>query len=121
MNQELKDTNVEKENDGWAKFGGLFLILLGGIFLLGQSGVKIMGQSPWMLFALMPVFWIVAAAWRQYVENGRQLNRKIVALLTWGLFPFIYVAAALFGFNAALIWPLALVFTGIGIIFYQRG
>ena len=120
MNHELKETQMEKEDNGRHKLSGLFPILLGGIFLLGQSGITILGQSPWLLFALIPVFWILSAAWRQYVENGRQLNRKTVALLTWGLFPFIFVAAGIFGFNASYIWPLALVFTGIGIIFYQR-
>ena len=120
MNHDLKENQVEKENVGWNKFSGLFLILLGGMFFLAQTDVKIFGQSPWILFALIPVFWILATAWRQYVENGRQFNRQIAALLTWGLFPFMFVAAAIFGFNASYIWPLALVFTGIGIIFYQR-
>lgn len=41
-------------------------------------------------------------------------------ILLGGLFPFAFVAAALFGFNASVIWPSALVFTGIGIIFYRR-
>ncbi len=120
MNHELKETHVEKESAGWHKFSGLFLILLGGLFFLGQSGIKLFGQSPWILFAVLPVFWILAAAWRNYVENGRQVNHKIIALLTWGLFPFIFIVAGIFGFSASYIWPLALVFTGIGIIFYQR-
>ena len=120
MNHELNEKHVEKENVQWHKFSGLFFIVLGGIFLLGQSGVKIFGQSPWFLFALLPVFWILTSAWRQYVENGRQLNRQTISLLTWGLFPFFFVAAAILSFSASYIWPLALVFIGIGIIFSQR-
>jgi len=120
MNHELKETHVEKENAGWHKFSGLFFIVLGGLFFLGQSDIKLFGQSPWVLFALLPVFWILAATWRNYVENGRQVNRKVIAPLTWGLFPFIFVAAGILGFNASSIWPLALVFIGIGIIFSQH-
>ena len=121
MNQDLKETRVENEFTGWHKFSGLFMILLGGLFFLAQSDVKIFGQSPWILFALIPVFWILANAWRQYVENGRALNGRIIALLTWGLFPFIFIAAGILGFSASYIWPLVLIFIGIGIIFNQNG
>lgn len=111
---EVKELKQNRRMENVA--GGVLLIVLGIIFLLGMGGVKIFGVSPWMIFPLLPVLGIGFAAWRRYEANGRKVDRHVVAMLTWGIFPFLFIGAAVFGFNPALIWPLALVFAGIGII-----
>lgn len=118
-----QETYFEQENKGTEKThqaaGGLLLIVIGGIFMLGMSGVEIMGRNPVILLALLPVLGISYGAWRRYETNGRQFNRDVFAILVWGLFPFAYVAAAIFGINASLIWPVALIATGVGIILFR--
>lgn len=111
---DVKEMKREQRAENLA--GGVLLIVLGIVFLMGMAGVEFLGVSPWMIFPLLPVLGIGYAAWRRFEANGRRVDRQVVAMLTWGIFPFLFVGAAIFGFNPALIWPLALVFAGIGII-----
>ncbi|MCP5097460.1 MAG: hypothetical protein GY943_18090 [Chloroflexi bacterium] len=124
MKHELNDLDVEKENqnqnENWGRMGGVFMIAMGGIFLLSQSGIRLFGQSPWVLFAMLPVIGVSIGAWRMYVGNGRKFSRQLFYLLLWGLFPFAYVAAAIFDINASLIWPVAIILMGVGIMAFPN-
>jgi hypothetical protein len=118
-----QETYLEQENGGTPKAhqaaGGLFLIVIGGIFMLNASGVEIMGRSPVILLALLPILGISYGAWRRYEANGRRFSREVFAILVWGLFPFAFIVAAIFGINTALIWPLALIAMGLGIVLFR--
>lgn len=120
MNSELKDQEKKQPwDDNWGRLGGLFIIFFGVIFLLNQLGVEFFGVSPWLLFALVPVLAILFAAWQQYRENGR-FTRTVFFILLLGLSPFAYVAAGIFGFDAALIWPVVLIGIGVGVLFMRE-
>ena len=79
--QEFKNQEKESEAKRSNMVGGIFMVLMGGVALLAVSGVELFGRSPWILFALLPIFWIVTAAYNKYVENGRQINRQVVFIL----------------------------------------
>jgi hypothetical protein len=116
MNGNTLDTQKFFDNGKDAGAGrwqvGLFFIILGGIFLLGMSGVTILGYSPWILMALIPVYWIVMAAYRAYKADGR-LTGRVLLMLVSSLLPFAFVAAGMLGFNLGrLLWPLILIAIG---------
>lgn len=122
MNQQYDKNYVE--TDGWkmgqgVNWGGLFMIALGALFLLNQMDVRILGRSPFVLMGFVPVLGIVAAAWHQYQRDGR-FSRNVVMIAVWGLFPMAFVAAAIFGFNMALIWPVALILMGVCVLAFGK-
>jgi hypothetical protein len=99
---------------------GGFIIVMGVIMLLGATGISIAGTSPWLLFALLPVYWIVATAHRHFKEDGR-VSRRVVSLLAFGLLPFAYVGGAILGLNVAAIWPIGLIVVGASFILFGSG
>lgn len=116
--QELKNEEKETANQN-GMYGGMVMVLIGGIALLAYSGIEILGRSPWMLFALLPVFWIVDTAYRKYVENGKQLNRQVVSILLFGLIPFAYILFPMLGLPVNILWPMTMIFMGLGIILFR--
>ena len=118
MKHETFDTHESYKNElAGSKLLGGFIILMGGIFFLGMSGVSILGYSPWMLMALLPVYWIVMMAYKYYKEDGR-VSRRVFSILAFGLLPFAYIAATILGFNVAAIWPIGLIAVGASIILF---
>lgn len=97
---------------------GAFFILIGGLFLLSQTGFTIMGQSPWILMALVPLFWIAVAIYQRYRQD-RRISGAIVAMLAFSLVPFVFVGASLLGFDMGALWPLILI--GIGAVVLLSG
>lgn len=119
--QEIKNQEQEMESKTNRSYmvGGIFMILMGGVALLAVSGVEVLGRSPWMLFALLPVFWIVATAYNKYVENGRKINRQVAAILVFGLIPFAYILFPMLGLSVNILWPMTMIFIGLGIILFR--
>ncbi|MEM7334514.1 MAG: hypothetical protein AAF490_20730 [Chloroflexota bacterium] len=103
-----------------ALYSGLFFILLGGIFYMSQLDLRPFGMSPWVLFMLIPVYWALVAAWKQYEMNGRQLTGKVLISLFWGLFPFLFIGGFTFGLSASLIWPMMFIVIGLSMIFVRN-
>jgi hypothetical protein len=117
--QEFKNKEKETETKRANMFGGIFMILMGGIALLAFSGLEVFGRSPWILFALLPVFWIVFAAYNKYVENGRKINRQVASILVFGLIPFAYILFPMLGLSVNVLWPMTMIFIGLGIILFR--
>lgn len=117
--QEMKNQEKEAEPKRANVFGGMFMILMGGIALLAFSGIEFFGRSPWMLFALLPVFWILVAAYNKYVENGRQINKQVAAILAFGLVPFAYILFPILGLPVNVLWPMTMIFIGLGLILFR--
>ena len=117
--QEFKNQEKETEPRRSNKVGGIFMILMGGVALMAVSGVEVLGRSPWILFALLPVFWIVSAAYNKYVENGRKINKEVAFILGFGLIPFAYILFPMLGLSVNVLWPMTMIFIGLGIILFR--
>jgi hypothetical protein len=98
--------------------GGLFIIV-GAIFMLGMSGISILGHSPWILMALVPVYWSVISAYRIYRTNGRFTVHVLIPLLFIPL-PFVFVGASMLGFDLAGLWPIGMIALGAFFLFFNR-
>lgn len=116
-NNTLKQTKkVDSEQPQFLKSSsGLYMILLGAIFLALNyfSGRDGFGGKAWLLFLLLPVYWVAMSSYKQYVENGRQLTAKVITPLMWGLFPFVFVTLMTLGVPVQFLWPLVLVVIGV--------
>jgi hypothetical protein len=121
MKQEaFVNTKRFKEEKERGKLMGGFLIIMGAIFFLGLTEVSILGYDPWLLMALLPVYWIGVMAYKRYKEDGR-VSRSVFYILVFGLFPFAYIAAAILDLNVAAIWPLSVIAVGVGFILFGKG
>ena len=121
MKQEASvNTKRFKEEKEGSKWIGGFFILMGAIFFLGMTEVSILGHNPWLLMALLPVYWIGVMAYKRYKEDGR-VSRRVFYPFVFGLLPYAYVAAAILGFNVGAIWPLSIVAVGVSFILFGRG
>lgn len=121
MKQEIfvrSEQSKEKQQAG--QWTGAVMILVGVIFLMGTSGITILGYSPWMLFALVPVYSIGAAAYKRYKEEGR-LTRRVFAIAVFGLVPFAYIAAMVLGFSVSGLWPLGIIAVGVSFALFGTG
>jgi hypothetical protein len=118
MQHETYRTHEQQEPEwirydrGPGRIASGMLILIGAIYLLGMSGVNLMGYSPWILMALVPGLWMGLLAFKGYRRAGR-ITVRVAALAGVSLIPFVFVAAALLGFNVGALWPLGLI--GIGV------
>lgn len=94
------------ENISWA--GGGFFILLGAIFLLTRNGLPFLGESQWLVWMLIPLYWIVVSGYQSYIRSGRKIAP---AFVIWSLFPFLFIAVGfIIGWNVA--WPFVLIAIG---------
>ena len=118
--QELKNQEKESEVKRSNIVGGIFMIFMGGMALLAFSGVEVFGRSPWILFALLPIFWIVTAAYNKYVENGRKINKEVAFILSFGLIPFAYILFPMLELSVNVLWPMTMIFIGLGIILFRN-
>ncbi len=114
--EQLKDEEREPQGLKWTS--GSFLILLGVIFLLWQFGLRIF-PNWWLIFLLIPVYWVIVSVWQSYVEADRQMTSGLWRKLLWGLFPFVIVVLG-FAIGWNLIWPFILIFIGIGAILFNK-
>lgn len=123
MNENLNERyKAEEQNKPQPPaIGGIFFIAMGGIALLAASGVTIAGRSPWMLFGLLPAIWIVWTAYQRYEANGRRLTRGVLAILIWCLIPLAFVVAGFAGLQTSVIWPLAIILTGLCLLIIRPG
>ncbi len=116
MKQEsVESPELFKSNREVSRWAGGFLIIMGSIFFLGMSGVTILGKSPWMLLALLPLYWIGLAAYKRYQEDGH-VSPHVFSIAVFGLVPFAYIAALFLGFSVSGLWPMGLIAVGISII-----
>jgi hypothetical protein len=99
------------------KLMGVFMVLMGAIFLMGTSGLTIAGHSPWMLVALLPVYWIGVAAYKRYKEDGR-LTRRVFSIAVFAVLPIAYIAALALGYSVSGLWPLGIIAVGVSILLF---
>ena len=98
-------------NVWWA--GGGFLILLGAIFLLTRSGLSFLGELQWMVWMLVPLYWIMVGGYFSYLKAGRKISPTFIF---WSVFPFLFVIVGfLIGWNVA--WPFVLIAIGAATLF----
>ncbi len=118
MKQEASvNTKRFKEDKERGNLMGGFFIVMGAIFFLGLTDVSILGYSPWLLMALLPVYWIGVMAYKRYKGDGR-VSRSVFSILVFSLIPYAYIAAAVLGFNVAAIWAVGLIATGAAFILF---
>jgi hypothetical protein len=121
---ELKET--EKQSDGhsdnwrgpvtpWA--AGVFMILLGGVFLVNMNDLFDMGSSRWMIWLLIPAYWVAISAWCAFRSDSPDARSKSLTILLFGLMPFAFAALPALGLNAKFIAPLVLIVIGLSMIF----
>ena len=120
--ENINDIKETEQAIRYEHFGGFFLILLGGIFMLIQTGnASFLGGSTWLLFLLIPVYWVCVSAYQQYVANGRSLNAAVLIRLAFGLLPFIFVfAVSYLPISWGSVWPIFLIIAGLAAIFNNR-
>lgn len=104
----------EHEVGNWM---GAFMVLTGAIFLMGTSGITIAGRSPWMLVALLPIYWIGVTAYRRYKEDGR-LTRRVFSIAVFAVLPFAYMATMVLGYTVSGLWPLGIIVVGVSFILF---
>jgi hypothetical protein len=107
---------------GWAgpSIGGVVLVVL-GLVLLGQNMGLQVPQRWWALLLLIPAIGSLVAAIRAYRggEDGRDALFGLIAAVI-----FTVLALALFfGVEWGILWPVALILVGAGLIFrsWRRG
>jgi hypothetical protein len=113
LNQELKNQEKDVAANMNNIMVGISMMLIGGIALLSISGIEILGRSPWMLMALLPVGWIIMAAYNKYLENGRKLNKHVAVILLFALIPFAYMLFPILGLSVNVLWPMSMIFIGL--------
>lgn len=119
MKQEtVVKSEQAKGEHGVGTWMGAFMVLMGAIFLLGASGITIAGHSPWMLVALLPLYWIIVTAYRCYKEEGR-LTRRVFSIAVFGVLPIAYIAALALGYSVSGLWPLGIITVGVSFILYS--
>lgn len=118
MKQEtvVNSEQVKGEHEAGMRMGA-FMVLTGAIFLMGTSGITIAGHSPWMLVALLPVYWIGVSAYRRYKEDGR-LTRRVFSIAVFAVLPFAYMAAMALGYSVSGLWPLGIIAVGVSLILF---
>jgi hypothetical protein len=104
--------------NGQQQRGG-FLIVLGVLLLLGMSDLDLFGYSPWVIMALLPVYWFAIAAYRIYQREG-VINRRVLYALIPMLFPFFFVGSAMLGFNLAKVWPVGAIAIGLVYLLFSK-
>jgi hypothetical protein len=118
MKQEtVVNSEQVKGEHGVGKWMGAFMVLTGAIFLMGTSGITIAGHSPWMLVALLPIYWIGVTAYRCYKEDGR-LTRRVFSIAVFAVLPFAYMAALALGYSVSGLWPLGIIVVGVSILLF---
>ncbi len=121
MKQEaFVNTKSIKEEKERGKLMGGFFIIMGAIYFLGLTEVSILGYSPWLLMALLPVYWIGVMAYKRFKEDGR-VSRRVFTILVFCLLPYAYIAAAVLGFNVAAVWALSVIAIGVSFILFGKG
>lgn len=104
----------EHEVGNWM---GAFMVLTGVVFLMGTSGITIAGHSPWMLVALLPIYWIGASAYSRYQKEGR-LTRRVFSIAVFAVLPFAYMAAMVLGYSVSGLWPLGIIAVGVSFLLF---
>lgn len=113
-----KPKKSPKRFDGNALCGGLALVTIGGLFLLHNlTGFTF--NNWWVIFLLFPAFGNLSKVARSMARHGR-LTRKASHSLVGGLAMLTIAFTFLFGWSWAFIWPLFLVFAGLGAILNGR-
>jgi hypothetical protein len=101
---------------GWIGpgMGGVILVLLGAIFLAENFGYAV-PEKWWTIFLLIPASGAMFAAWNAYKRDGK-MNGEVVAALIGAATLLAIAAALIFEFAWGLLWPLALIAVGTGIL-----
>lgn len=109
----MKQETVARPDAG--KRMGVLMIFVGAIFLMGTSGITFAGHSPWMLMALVPVYWIAMSAYGQYKEDGR-LTRRVLSIAVFAVLPLAYMITMALGSSISGLWPLGVIVVGVSFL-----
>lgn len=94
--------------------GGVLLVLLGVIFLAQNFGYPV-PEKWWTIFLLVPALGASFAAWNAYQRDGK-LNGETIAAILGAVTLLVIAAALIFDFAWGMLWPLALIAVGGGIL-----
>ena len=98
----------------WA--GGGFFILLGAIFLLWRTGLTFLGEMSWLVWMLIPLYFVAVGTYHSYVKSGRKLSAPVII---WSILPFLFLAVGfVIGWNVA--WPFVLIAIGAATLLGQN-
>lgn len=111
---DSEEVKGEHEAGNWK---GVFMVFIGMLFLMGTSGITLGGDSPWMLIALVPLYWIGVSAYRRYREDGR-LTRRVFSIAVFAVLPFAYMAAMALGHSISGLWPLGIIVVGVSLLLF---
>ncbi len=114
--QPLPPAAPDRHAGRWAI--GVIVIVIGVAFL-GQNLGWWSGWSLhnwWALFILIPAVGSLAAAWRQYVANGRSFGGDVGRSLLIGVVLVLVAASFLFELDWGYLWPVVLILIGVGLL-----
>lgn len=114
-NSEAKKNHAHGPVNSWA--AGIFMILLGGVFLATTNDWFELTSSRWMLWLLIPAYWVLIAAWSAYSSDNPEARAKSLMILLFGLMPFAFAAIPALGLGSQFIAPLVLIIIGLSMIF----
>jgi hypothetical protein len=119
MKQEtvVNSEQVKGEHEA-GKWMGVFMVLAGALFLMGTFGITIAGHSPWMLIALVPIYFISVSAYRRYQEDGR-LTPRVLSIAVFAVLPFAYLTAMVLGYSVSGLWPLGAIVAGVSFVLFS--
>lgn len=100
-------------NNGW--IGGGILILLGVIFLLQNAGIFYV-QNWWALFILIPALGSLWTAYTLYRNTGQVGSPAFLGSLVIGALLLFLALSFLFGIDAGLFLPMAMILAGIAVL-----
>lgn len=117
--EESDRTKSERSSSGiWM---GLVFVLGGIAVLLNQFDLLPFELNWWALFILMPAFGFLSGAFNRYRANGNEFSMDVAFTALMGLFLFLLSFSLLVGaawdINWSLLWPVALILIGLGLIF----
>ncbi len=119
--KEQEQQSTESTAVTSARLMGIAFVLMGialvGVNLLGSW--ELFGGKTWLIFLLIPVAGALGTSYRNYVNNGRRMNGRVLTGALWALFPFAMLAAWSLGMRWTDMWPLTLVLIGVTIVLNQ--
>ncbi len=100
---------------------GLIFIFGGGVLLLNQMGLLPFELNWWALFILMPAAGFLSGAYNRFRANENLFSMEVAFPALMGLFlvglSISLLVGAAWNFNWSLLWPLIIIFIGLGMIF----
>ncbi len=117
-NYQSNNRKAKRSSNLWI---GLIFIFGGGVLLLNQMGLLPFELNWWALFILMPAAGFLSGAYNRFRANENLFSMEVAFPALMGLFlvglSISLLVGAAWNFNWSLLWPLIIIFIGLGMIF----